>query len=221
MRSRPLLLGHRGARATKSIHENTIASFEASLSSGCDGFEFDVRLTGDGRAVICHDAQIKGQPVALADASQLRDLPTLDDVLRQFSTTAFLDIELKVNGLEQKVCEAVLATNPLKGYVVSSFQSGILKTLHAIDTELPIGLIADQQSELSAWRGLPIQFVIPHWSLVTKELVDEIHEAGKEVFAWTVNEAQLLLRFAEWGVDALISDDTALLAATFRQNSKS
>jgi Glycerophosphoryl diester phosphodiesterase len=51
--------------------------------------------------------------------------------------------------------------------------------------------------------------------------VDEIHKAGKEVFAWTVNEAQLLLRFAEWGVDALISDDTALLAATFRQNSKS
>jgi glycerophosphoryl diester phosphodiesterase len=207
MRSRPLLLGHRGARATKSIPENTIASFQASLSSGCDGFEFDVRLTSDDRAVICHDAQIKGQPVALADASQLRDLPTLDDVLRQFSTTAFLDIELKVNGLEQKVCEAVLTTNPLRGYVVSSFQSGILKTLHAIDTELPIGLIADQQSELSAWRGLPIQFVI--------------HKAGKEVFAWTVNEAQLLLRFAEWGVDALISDDTALLAATFRQNSKS
>lgn len=220
MRSRPLLLGHRGARATKSIPENTIASFQASLSSGCDGFEFDVRLTSDDRAVICHDAQIKGQSVALADPSQLRDLPTLDDVLQQFSTTAFLDIELKVEGLEQKVCEAVRAMNPRKGYVVSSFQPGILETLHAIDTELPIGLIADQQSELSAWKVLPIQFVIPHWSLVTKELVDEVHEAGKEVFAWTVNEAQLLLRFAKWGVDALISDDTTLLATTFRQNSK-
>jgi len=220
MRSRPLLLGHRGARATKSIPENTVASFEASLSSGCDGFEFDVRLTSDGRTVICHDAQVKGQSVALADASQLRDLPTLDDVLRQFSTSAFLDIELKVKGLEQKVCEAVRAMNPRKGYVVSSFQPGILETLHAIDTGLPIGLIADQQSELSAWKVLPIQFVIPHWSLVTKELVDEIHEAGKEVFAWTVNEPQLLLRFANWRVDALISDDTTLLATTFHQNLK-
>lgn len=220
MRSRPLFLGHRGARATKTIPENTIASFEASLSSGCDGFEFDVRLTSDGRAVICHDAQIKGQSVALADASQLRDLPTLDDVLRQFSTTAFLDIELKVKGLEQKVCEAVLATKPLRGYVISSFQPGILETVHAIDTELPIGLIADQQSQLSAWKLLPIQFVIPHFSLITKELVEEIHEAGKEVFVWTVNEAHLLLRFAKWGVDALISDDTTLLATTFRQNLK-
>ena len=127
MRSRRLLLGHRGAGATKTIPENTIASFEASLSSGCDRFEFDMHHTSDGRAVTCDDAQIKGQSVALADASQCETCD-LDDVLRQFSTTAFLDIQLKVKGLEQIVCEAVLATKPLRGYVVSSFQPGILET---------------------------------------------------------------------------------------------
>jgi glycerophosphoryl diester phosphodiesterase len=44
--SRPLLLGHRGARAVKSIPENTLASFDRAVADGCDGFEFDVRLTG-------------------------------------------------------------------------------------------------------------------------------------------------------------------------------
>ena len=48
----PLLLGHRGARVGKSIPENTLASFDLALASGCDGFEFDVRLTADGQAVV-------------------------------------------------------------------------------------------------------------------------------------------------------------------------
>ena len=48
MAIRPLLLGHRGARAEKSISENTLASFDLALAQGCDGFEFDVRLAADG-----------------------------------------------------------------------------------------------------------------------------------------------------------------------------
>ena len=48
METRPLLLGHRGARSEKSIPENTLASFDLR-SPGCDGFEFDVRLTAEGK----------------------------------------------------------------------------------------------------------------------------------------------------------------------------
>src|SRR5262245_42125058 len=49
---RPLLLGHRGARSLKSIPENTIPSFDRALADGCDGFEFDVRRSGDEEAVV-------------------------------------------------------------------------------------------------------------------------------------------------------------------------
>ena len=97
--TRPLLLGHRGARAFRQIPENTLASFEACLQHGCDGFEFDVRLSADGQAVICHDAIITGLEIANSMANRLQ-LPTLDDVLRTFAGRAFLDIELKVAGLE-------------------------------------------------------------------------------------------------------------------------
>ncbi len=44
---KPLLLGHRGAKSYAP--ENTIEAFELALQHGCDGFEFDVRLTR-GRA---------------------------------------------------------------------------------------------------------------------------------------------------------------------------
>ncbi len=82
--SRPVLLGHRGARALKSIPENTIASFDQALADGCDGFEFDVRLSEDEEAVVCHDAKVSGYDVARTPAKQLSQLPRLRDVLQRY-----------------------------------------------------------------------------------------------------------------------------------------
>src|SRR5271168_3380976 len=123
--TRPLLLGHRGARAFRSIPENTLASFELCLKHGCDGFEFDVRLSGDEQAVICHDAAIGGKEIATTESKSL-PLPRLEDVLRQFSDRAFLDIELKVAGLEARTLAALRVHPPQKGYVISSFLPEVL-----------------------------------------------------------------------------------------------
>src|SRR5215475_7654265 len=98
---RPLLLGHRGARAIKSIPENTIASFDRALADGCDGFEFDVRLTADAKAVACHDPKFGRAEIARTTAEELPRLPRLEDVLARYQESAYLDIELKVRGLEK------------------------------------------------------------------------------------------------------------------------
>src|SRR5947209_1262776 len=82
--SRPLLLGHRGARATRAIPENTFASFDLALAHGCDGFEFDVRRTADGRALICHDPTFREIEIAQAGPGDLADLPDLDHVLARY-----------------------------------------------------------------------------------------------------------------------------------------
>src|SRR4030081_701057 len=99
--TRPLLLGHRGARVFRQIPENTLASFELCLQHGCDGFEFDVRQSADGHAVVCHDPVVRGMEIARTRAAIL-GLPTLDEVLRTFSARVFLDIELKVSGMESE-----------------------------------------------------------------------------------------------------------------------
>ena len=96
MSGRPLLLGHRGARAVTSIPENTLASFDRALADGCDGFEFDVRLTAGGEAVVCHDPKIGSLEIAGAGGEAVRTLPRLQDVLERYQQAAFLDIELKV-----------------------------------------------------------------------------------------------------------------------------
>src|SRR5271165_1787153 len=114
----PLLLGHRGARAVRTIPENTVASFDRALADGCDGFEFDVRLTEDEEAVVCHDPKTEGFQVARATAKQVSHLPRLRDVLQRYRDS-FLDIELKVKGLERIMVDLFFRHRPRHGFVVS------------------------------------------------------------------------------------------------------
>jgi glycerophosphoryl diester phosphodiesterase len=211
----PLLLGHRGARATHSVPENTVASFDLALKHGCDGFEFDVRLAAGGRMLVCHDARVDGVTVSRATRKQLLNLPQLEDVLERYARKVFLDIEIKVKGLESKALAALRAHEPERNYVISSFIPEVLMELKARSATSPLGMICDKPAQLARWQKLPIEYVIPHESLVSRELIEEIHGAEQRVLAWTVNDKKAMLRFAEWGVDGLISDDTELLVRTF------
>ena len=211
--SRPLLLGHRGARALKSIPENTIASFDQALADGCDGFEFDVRRTADEEAVVCHDPKAAGFEISRATAKQVSQLPRLRDVLQRYRDS-FLDIELKVKGLERITLDLFLRHKPRRGFVVSSFQPGALKSVHALDATIPLGLICESKTQLRLWNELPVEYVIPQQELVDSELVRKIKGAGKKILVWTVNDPADMKRFAEYGVDGIISDDTSLLCRT-------
>jgi glycerophosphoryl diester phosphodiesterase len=213
--SRPLLLGHRGAR--RYAPENTHVAFELALEHGCDGFEFDVRLTADRRAIICHDPKLAGIEIARNTYTEIYPRadgpPCVEHVLARFASRAFLDIELKVPGLEDTVFNCLQESPSTKGYVVSSFYPQIVKAV--AERGLVTGFICDTQRELSRWTGLPGQYVIPHYKLMDRSLVEEIHTAGRKVFVWTVNDERQMRHLAEWGMDAIISDDTALLIKTF------
>src|SRR5581483_6206053 len=124
--SRPVLLGHRGLRLGTGPPENTFGAFEAALEAGCDGFEFDVRLSADAIPVICHDPDHAGRTVATSTAHDL-SLPTLDAVLARYASRAFLDIELKVPGVEAKVARSVSNSAAAEqSFVVSSFLPQVL-----------------------------------------------------------------------------------------------
>lgn len=212
MTSRPLLLGHRGARGVRAIPENTLASFDRALADGCDGFEFDVRLSADGEAVICHDSHVGRLEVARARVRQMPDLLQLAAVLDRYRV-AFLDIELKVPGLEAMVA-TLLRDRARDKFVISSFLPPVLEDLHKADATLPLGLICETKVQLRGWKDLPIQYLIPIARLTNPALIEEVQESGRRVVVWTVNSAAGMRRFAEWGVDGIISDKTGLLCRT-------
>lgn len=211
--TRPLLLGHRGARGYKSIPENTLASFDRALADGCDGFEFDVRLTADGEAVVCHDAKVGSLEIARVKAERLPSLVRFRDVLDRYRK-AFLDIELKVTGLEEVVISNLREFRSDR-FVVSSFLPEVLQALHAAESSLPLGLICESKTQLKSWRAVAVEYVIPHAKLVNQELIQELKSEGKRILVWTVNSAEVMRRFAEWEVDGVISDRTKLLVASF------
>jgi glycerophosphoryl diester phosphodiesterase len=229
--TRPLLLGHRGARPASRIApgvgrkkippENTIASFEYALAHGCDGFEFDVRITRDHRLVLCHDARIRRRNVSalsferLCSIGKLR-LACLEDVLHAFADRAYLDIEVKVAGAEEAIAKALDQCPPTCGYLLSSFLPEVLLRLHQLDSSLPLGYVCQHSSRLPPWRELPIQVFLPHYKLITEELITQVHNRGRQIFTWTVNRERDMHRLSAWGVDGLISDDPDLLSRTFR-----
>jgi len=212
--NRPLRLGHRGARACKTIAENTFSSFDQALADGCEGFEFDVRLTADGAAVICHNARFRGMDVARARVEQLAGIPQLSEVLARYRDHAFLDIELKVGGLENITVSLLGQVPPRRGFVVTSFLPAVLEAMHAAEPGVPLGLICETRWQLRSWSRLPVEYVIAQHRLVDFRLVRELKDAGKQVFVWTVNDAGKMRRFRELAVDAIISDNTRLLTET-------
>jgi glycerophosphoryl diester phosphodiesterase len=211
---RPLLLGHRGARASKQVPENTLGSFELCLAHGCDGFEFDVRRSCDGVAVICHDPAVRGLRIESTAESELA-LPTLDQVLQQFSAKAFLDIELKTPGVEELLIRALRQHPPSQGYVVSSFLPEVLTELHSLEPSIPLGFLYDRAAQLPP-PALPLAWMIPHFKLVEQRTIEEVHASGQKAMVWTANRAADMRRLAGWGVDAIISDETELLVQSVR-----
>jgi glycerophosphoryl diester phosphodiesterase len=216
MSDSPLLLGHRGARVCRCAPENTIASFDLALEHGCDGFEFDVRGTADHSLVICHDPKVGRLTISRSTRPQLLSLPCLEDVVARYSRRAFLDIELKVKGLESAVLTKVRNQPPERGHVISSFLPDVVLELRARSALVPLGIICEKKSQLRKWRELPIDYVIAHTSLVDQTLVEEVHAAARKIFVWTVNDVKSMQRLAAWQVDAIISDDPKLLSDTLR-----
>jgi len=217
-----LLLGHRGARLYAP--ENTIPAFDLSLKHGADGFEFDVRGTRNKQSIICHDPRLNRLVIRRHTFKQLQASfaageelpPSLEDVLDRYARNAFLNIEVKVRGMEQLVARAVKRVRPQRGYFISSFLPSVVRKLHAIDATLVLGALAQTRWQLHRWRILPATYVVPHYRLLTPRLIEKLHAAGKTVITWTVNDPRKMLQAAAMGVDGIISDDTKLLVETFR-----
>lgn len=211
-----LLLGHRGA--SRYAAENNFPAFDLTLEHGCDGIEFDVRLTRNGQAVICHDERYKGGEVASSDygpAGPVTELPLLGDVLSRYGPRAFLYIELKVAGLEYPTLAALREHPPERGYVVASFLPEVVQRIAALDESIPLGLIAGRRHELARWPDLPGQWVMLRSSLISADLITALHDAGKRVFAWTVNSEREMRTIAALQVDGILTDDTVLAAQVF------
>lgn len=106
MKTKPLILGHRGYKM--KFPENTFLAFSKAFEYGADGIECDVQKSSDGIYFIFHDADLqritgyKGR-INSVDSEQVRKLqageeqiiPDLDAFLYSLPEDKLINIELK------------------------------------------------------------------------------------------------------------------------------
>ncbi len=217
----PLVIGHRGASGHRP--ENSLAAFELAAAPGparCDGVEFDIHTTVDGRFVVCHDPMLPtGVEIASSPADHLcamerragRHLPLLEEVLALLGA-AGLHAFIEIKGLPPRFDTALIA-------LLESAAAGSRPHLHAFDHRI-IARLHRQAPALSLGVlscSYPVDPVAPAreagatllWQeshLVDAELVTSCRQEGIGVVAWTVNDASRAGELARLGVAGLCGD---------------
>jgi glycerophosphoryl diester phosphodiesterase len=217
--ARPLRLAHRGD--WRVAPENSLAALEAAMRvPGCDGVEFDVRLSRDGVPVLLHDstlARVQRHPgrVDHLDAAELErhGIPRLADVMAVLPD-AWMDIELKGDDhgdATAAVLRAARGEAPGNA-VVSSFEPPILV---AMGERLPgwrrwLNTEDLAPATLSLALGLSCRGVSVLWGSITPAALARARVAGLDVAAWTVRGRPTFERLGRLGVVACCVEAAAL-----------
>jgi glycerophosphoryl diester phosphodiesterase len=210
---RPSVIAHRGASGYE--YENSRAAFRRAVMLDADGVELDVHATRDGGIVVHHDPEVPGfGPIAemsLAEARQARirngeTLPLLTEILELVGDR---EVWVEVKSLPpayDAMLLAILEQGPApKRYGVHSFDHRIVHRLGEACPTLHRGILltAYLRDAISVMRAVGATALWQEWQQVDQELVNQVHESGGVVIAWTVNDLGDLDRMVRLGVDGL------------------
>jgi glycerophosphoryl diester phosphodiesterase len=235
-RSRPLLIGHRGASA--HAPENTMRAFQLAMAQHADGIEIDVKRCASGEVVVMHDATVDRTTNATGDVSKLtlaelraidagdgERVPTLDDVLALVAShpTFLINIEITNyttpgDGLGPAVAECVTRSGVAERVLFSSFNHLLMRDMSRRMPDVPRALLHHTAMPLplrELWLAPLIrhEFQHPHHSMVTLDLVRAQRARGRGINAWTVNDPMDIRRMIAAGVSGIIGDSPETMRA--------
>lgn len=195
---------------------NSVAGIDVTRSLPI-GVELDAHLHG-GRVVVRHAKRVwftsrLWERWYLLPAGT--EVPDLDEVLGWFDGDVHLWIDCK--GIARRLGETVLsATGPDRPITLSSKSWWILGRVAGRPGVRTIRS-AGNRFELLLLRFLPsgvdLDGVVVHRRLLTARLVAELRRKHGLVFSWSIGTEAVARELVGWGVDGLIVDDPALLAA--------
>ena len=226
------ITAHRGG--ARMAPENTISALEQAISTGADMAEIDVQETRDKELILLHDDSLKrtagvSKKVWEMDLAQIEKLdagvsfhqkfrgehiPTLPETLKFCKGRLDLNIEIKYNGKNRGIVYRVVREIREAGFedycVVTSMNYEFLQQIKEIAPEIRTGYIMTMTYGSISDITAADFFSVKH-TYITEPFVEEAHEMGKEVHAWTVNQRGDVRRMIDMGVDNLITDDPVMV----------
>ena len=221
---------HRGV--TGPAIENTIEAFSSARRLGAHAVELDVRRSAEGHLVVHHDPVVEGVgPVA---ELTLRRLPPYVPTLAQALTACrglSVNVEIKNFRWEPGYeADHAIARDTVRvideaghdgNVVVSSFCDRTIDAVRACAPHLPVGWLlgplAPNASVIpeAAHRGY--QAVHPYFVGVDRGTVHTARDLGLSVHVWTARGAADFCQMAAVGVDAVITDEVAVVMDLVRR----
>lgn len=221
------ITAHRGASV--DAPENTLAAFSKAIEDMADVIELDVQMTKDGYIVVMHDTSAYRTTGVLKNITELtlrevkrldagywyseeykgEKVPTLEEVLQLAKGKIKLNIEIKTadnsDEVAKKVVKLIQKYSMQDSCVITSFDYSALQAVRSYDEDIEVGYI------LSVAYGKfyeidDVDFFSVNASFLTKRVVDAIHNSGKQVYAWTVNNDASIKNLTNKGVDNIITD---------------
>ncbi|MCX7958267.1 MAG: glycerophosphodiester phosphodiesterase family protein [Deltaproteobacteria bacterium] len=221
---RPLIIAHRGAN--RFATENTIPAFLKAREIGCDGVEFDVRLTKDNRVVVFHDEDLRRlfrideytKDISYENLRKITDdkIPLLSDVLRVVKDMKLINIELKIDGrfsgiLEEMVLKTVDSFDIYDRVLFSSFNPLSIGIIKKLRKRARIGFLFDKDAfyrELGAIIAsfMGCESVNPQFKILNDFMMRHYREWGLKVFTWTADRKDDIREMMRLGVDGIITN---------------
>ncbi len=230
--STPLIIAHRGD--SKGAPENTMAAFRLALENDADMIELDVQQLADGSLILLHDSSFRRTAgvsrnvweVTLPEVQEMEvgswysadyagePVPTFEEALAFARENGLrLNVELKSTGreqgLEEQVAVLIREYGMTDACVITSQQYRLLKGIKEADPDLVTGYILSvaygafydlEYADLFSLRN----------DFVTESMVRSLHDNGKRLYVWTVNDDADIERFADMHVDGIITDNVDL-----------
>nr|WP_261384284.1 glycerophosphodiester phosphodiesterase family protein [Planococcus sp. CPCC 101016] len=146
-------------------------------------------------------------------------VPTFEEVLDAFRGKVGILIELKspelYPGMEAEIADALIERNMSKPnnnkIIIQSFNHESMKKSKELLPNLSHGVLtggswANVTEEQLAQFSTYADYFNPTMSIVTDELVNDVHEAGMEIFPYTSRSQEQALRLFALNVDGIITD---------------
>ncbi len=219
---------HRGDAV--NAPDNTMSSLLGAIANKADYCELDVQETKDGVVVLTHDTNLKNSTgvnkniweLAFDEVEKLdvgshfspkfagEKIPTLGSIMKAANKKIKLNIEIKLNGHDQKLEERVVKliedNNFVDQCVVTSLDYNALQKVKKLNPKIKVGYIVF--AGMGDVTALNVDFLSVEEAVATPEFIEKVHKTNKRIHVWTINDPEKMEKFIDLQVDSIITDNS-------------
>lgn len=216
------IVAHRAAGV--EAPENTVKGIDVAYQYGALGSEIDIQRTSDGHYVVNHDADFERvagvakapEEMTLAEVKELRvdgePVPTLEEMLDASKDKVILFVELKGATADNQMADDAVRIIKEKGMqdqaVLISLKMDLLEYIEEKYPEMQTGYLAFVS--LGYIEETPFDYLALEEEISTDETIESVHQKGKKIIVWTVNDEEDIEHFMLSDADAIITDSVKL-----------